>query len=168
MTTLFIDEDNYSDSSPLDLVEEMVGTREWTYERYGDEELTAVVPNSWSELHLRYLWREDSGLLQVASVYDIRVPASKRTKIHETLALINERLWLGHFEIWSEEGVIMFRHALLVPEDMIGVAAQCEAITYAALKECERFYPVLQFVIWADKDPEEAVEAAMLDTMGEA
>lgn len=168
MTTLFLDEESYSDSSPLDLVEELVASREWTYERYGDDELTAAVSSSWNELHLRYLWREDSGLLQIAAVYDLRVPASKKAKIHETLALINERLWLGHFEMWAEEGAIMFRHALLVPDDMIGVAAQCEAVSFAAVKECERFFPVLQFVIWADKDPEEAVEAAMLETMGEA
>lgn len=168
MTTLFLDEESYGDSSPLDIVEELVAEQEWPYERFGDEELTAVVPSPWSELHMRFLWREDSGILQVAAVFDVRVPAGKRSKIYETLALINERLWIGHFELWSEEGALMYRHALLVPDDLFGVAAQAEAVTYAAVKECERFYPVLQFVLWADKDPEEAIESAMLETMGEA
>lgn len=168
MTTLFVDEESYGDSSPLDLVEELIAAQEWTYERYGDDELTAVVSGAWNEIHLRYLWREDSSLLQVAAVFDIRVPANKRSKIHETLALINERLWLGHFELWSDEGALMFRHAILVPDHLMGIEGQCEAVTYAAIKECERFYPVFQFVLWADKDPDEAVESAMLETMGEA
>lgn len=168
MTTLFIDEDEFVDSSPLDAVEEMVSQQEWNFERFGDEELTASIPNAWGEVHVRYLWREDASLLQVAAVYDLRVPAAKRPKIYETLSLINERLWLGHFELWSDEGALMFRHAVLLGDSEAQIAPLCEAVTFAALKECERFYPVFQFVLWSDKSPEEAVESAMLETVGEA
>lgn len=168
MTTLFLDEDDLTVHSPLDIVEDYLAEQEWIFERYGDEELTAVVPGAWGELHLRYLWREDVGLLQIAAVFDARVPAAKRPKIYETLALINERLWIGHFEHWSDEAALMFRHALLLTDNDSHTMALAEAVTQAAVKECERFYPVFQFVLWADKSPEEAVEAAMLDTVGEA
>lgn len=168
MTTLYLDEDDFDNPSPLDIVEEFLTEQEWNFERYGDEELTAVVPGAWGELHLRYLWREDAGLLQIAAVFEARVPQPKRAKIYETLALMNERLWIGHFELWSDEGALMFRHALLLTDNDLHTAVLCEAVTHAAIKECERFYPVFQFVLWADKSPEEAVEAAMLDTMGEA
>ncbi len=168
MTTLFLDEDDLEITSVLDIVEDFLTAQEWAFERFGDEEVTAVVPGAWGEIHLRYLWREEAGLLQIAAVFDARVPNAKRSKIHETLALINERLWLGHFEIWSEEGALMFRHAVLLTDNDIHTAALTEAVTQAAIKECERFYPVFQFVLWADKSPEEAVEAAMLETMGEA
>lgn len=168
MTTLFIDEDDLSASSALDLVEDYLTAQEWAFERFGEEEITAIVPGAWGELHLRYMWREDAGLLQVAAVFDTRVPAAKRPKVYEALALVNERLWLGHFDLWSEEGALMFRHALFVTESEVYTAALTEAITHAAIKECDRFYPVFQFVLWSDKSAEEAVEAAMLETMGEA
>ena len=38
----------------------------------------------------------------------------------------------------------------------------------AALEECERFYPVFQFVLWGGKSPGEAIAAALIDTHGEA
>ena len=34
----------------------------------------------------------------------------------QLLALVNEQLWLGHFDLWQAEGVIMYRNALLLTE----------------------------------------------------
>ena len=45
---------------------------------------------------------------------------------------------------------------------------QAEAIAAAAVEECERFYPVFQFVLWGGKSPGEAIAAALIDTHGEA
>ena len=45
---------------------------------------------------------------------------------------------------------------------------QAEMLVEAAIDECERYYPVFQFVLWAGKKPSEALDAALLDTVGEA
>ena len=45
---------------------------------------------------------------------------------------------------------------------------EAETISEAALEECERFYPVFQFVLWGGKSPREAISAALIDTHGEA
>jgi hypothetical protein len=37
-----------------------------------------------------------------------------------------------------------------------------------AIDACERYYPALQFVVWAGKSAAEAMSAAMFDTEGEA
>ena len=47
-------------------------------------------------------------------------------------------------------------------------ATSVEAIAEAALEECERFYPVFQFVLWGGKSPGEAIAAALIETAGEA
>jgi hypothetical protein len=91
--------------------------------------------------------------------------------VYEVLGLVNEQLWLGHFELWSADGTILFRHAMLVDGDGGEPAlslAQVEALVDAAIDECERYYPVFQFVLWGGKKPAEALAAALLDTMGEA
>jgi len=49
-----------------------------------------------------------------------------------------------------------------------GELDRCETLIETALSECERYYPVFQFVIWAGKSPAEAIEIAMLDTVGNA
>ena len=38
----------------------------------------------------------------------------------------------------------------------------------AAVSECDRFYPAFQFVLWGDKSPSEALDAALVDAAGEA
>ena len=37
-----------------------------------------------------------------------------------------------------------------------------------ALDACERYFPSFQYVIWAGKTANEAIEGAMFETMGEA
>jgi hypothetical protein len=43
-----------------------------------------------------------------------------------------------------------------------------ETLIESAIDECERFYPVFQFVLWGGKSPGEAIAAALIDTHGEA
>ena len=80
----------------------------------------------------------------------------------------NEKLWLGHFDLWSEEGLPVFRHAVLFREGIAANAELIEDLVDIAVSECERFYPAFQFVIWGGKDPAEAITAALLETEGEA
>ena len=96
---------------------------------------------------------------------DIKVAAEKRAAIYEALGLINEQLWLGHFEMWSGSGLIVFRHATHARRGRQRLSfEQAEAIAEAAIEECERFYPVFQFVLWGGKSPGEAIAAALIDT----
>jgi len=109
-------------------------------------------------------------VLQFLAFPDIKVNVEKRQAIYEALGLINEQLWLGHFEMWSGSGILVFRHAtILDTRDSDGLSLeQAEAIVEAAMEECERFYPVFQFVLWGGKSPGEAISAALIDTHGEA
>ena len=169
MATLFVDEAPRTLPNPLEIIENLIGANGWAYERMSDDEITAAITGQWCEYQLRFFWREEGRILQTACVFDARVPETKRAAIYETLARINEQMWLGHFEIWAEDGMIMFRHASLVRDkNSIDGLEVCETLIQTALAECERFYPVFQFVIWAGKTPEEALEAAMLETVGEA
>ena len=45
---------------------------------------------------------------------------------------------------------------------------QAGTLIEAAIDECERFYPVFQFVLWGGKSPTEALAAALIETHGEA
>ena len=84
------------------------------------------------------------------------------------IALINEQLWIGHFDVWTQNGVIMFRHALVLAGGVAASGRQCEAVLGTALDSCERYFPAFQFVIWAGKSAREAMDSAMFETAGEA
>lgn len=155
-------------SNPLDMIEELFEANQWSFERDGEDEVTASIPSGWCEYQLRFFWRQSEGVLQVVNMFDLKVPESKRKEIWEALSLINERLWMGHFESWADGDALLYRHATFLDEQATLSSAHTHALVQTAIGECDRFYPVFQFVLWAGKSPAEAVEAAMLDTVGNA
>ena len=88
--------------------------------------------------------------------------------LNSLLALVNEKMWLGHFDLWSEDGLPMYRHSLPLRGAGGAASSQVEDLVTVALEECERFYPAFQFVIWGGKSPEESLAAALIETLGEA
>ena len=73
-----------------------------------------MVAGSWTDYHVSLNWREDLEALHLACAFDFRVPDNRLTEMYRLIAQINEQLWLGHFDLWTQEGLVMFRHALLL------------------------------------------------------
>ena len=98
------------DSAPIDMLEAYYAAHGWSHERH-DDEIVATVKGSWTEYELRALWREDDQVLQFLAFPDIKVTDDRRGSIYEAIGLVNEQLWIGHFELWSSSGVLLYRHA---------------------------------------------------------
>lgn len=158
--------------APIDMLEQYFAAHGWSCARSGDEEIAATVKGSWTQYELRAVWREDDQVLQFLALPDIRTPADKRGAMYETIGLINEQLWIGHFELWASSGLVLYRYATLIGQDAEGepglTMEQAETMVDAAMDECERFYPVFQFILWGDKSPADAIAAALIETQGEA
>lgn len=165
-TSTYVDETTVN--HPLDVVERVVSANEWMFDRRSDQEMAAQVPGQWCDYSLYFAWNEDAGALHFTCAFDMRVPEDKKAAIHQLTSLINERIWLGHFGMWEEEGLPMYRHALPLRGTYGPKAEQMEDLLDTAVFECERFYPAFQFVIWAGKSPAEALAASMIETVGEA
>jgi hypothetical protein len=153
---------------PVDIVEQVIATNELPFERCGDDDLAAEYSGRWCAYQLWFAYRPDIAGLHFSCAFDMRVPREMRERIFPLLAMINERLWIGHFDLWLEEGQPTFRHAMLFPNGLLPSGDQIEDLIRTAVTECERFYPAFQHVIWAGKSPVEAVEAAVFETAGEA
>jgi hypothetical protein len=153
---------------PLEMLAALFDARGWDYDMSSDEEVSAEFKGSWTSYQIRAIWREEDNALQLLVIPDVSVPTEKRDDIYTALGLINEQLWLGHFDLWSSNGMLLFRHgSLLPPNGLLGVD-QAQTIIDVALDECERFYPVFQFIIWGGKSPQDALAAALIETHGEA
>ncbi len=156
-------------AAPIDMLEAYYTAHGWDHERH-DDEVVATVKGSWTTYELRALWREDDSVLQFLAFPDIKVTDDRRTSVYEAIGLVNEQLWVGHFELWSSSGILLYRHAAIVDgaeEGTLSLAAT-ELLVESAIEECERFYPVFQFVLWGGKSPKEALAAALIETHGEA
>ncbi|GAA4052060.1 type III secretion system chaperone family protein [Parerythrobacter jejuensis] len=156
------------DAAPVDMLAALFEARGWSIEELSDDEITGEVQGSWAKFQLRGIWRAEDNVLQLVCIPDIRVAQDKRGAAQELLALINEQMWLGHFDMWSNGGVIIYRHGTLLPDDGMLSLRQAQALVETAVDECDRFYPAFQFVLWGDKAPRDALDAAMVDAIGEA
>lgn len=155
-------------ANPIDIVEQLVTANDWAFDRRSDEEMAVEVPGQWCDYSLYFAWREDVAALHFTCAFDMKVPAAKKAGIYELMALLNEKLWLGHFGLWADEGIPLFRHSVLMRGQTGASLEAIEDLVDIALSECERFYPAFQFVIWGGKSAIEAVAASLLDTIGEA
>jgi hypothetical protein len=154
--------------NPLDVVEKLAVANDWPFHRQSEEELAAEVSGQWCHYKLWFAWHSEMGLLQLSCALDMKVPDRRRAAVYPLLAMANEKLWLGHFDLWPEEGVPVFRHAILFREGTRASGELIEDLVDIAVGECERFYPAFQFVVWGGKEPAEALTAALLETEGEA
>jgi hypothetical protein len=161
---------NYPDESgsPLDVVERIAAINDWTFERAGDDEITILVTGKWTDYQVSYTWMDDIEALHLACAFDMKVPERRRAEVQALISMVNERLWVGHFDFWTGESMLMFRHALVLSGGLSASNKQCEALLSTALDTCERYFTAFQFVVWAGKSANEALEAAMFETSGEA
>jgi hypothetical protein len=155
-------------TNPLDVVEHVAALNDWTFERAGDDEITMLVNGRWSDYQISFTWMHDIEALHLACAFDLKVPDRRRGETQQLISLVNEQLWVGHFDLWTKDGMVMFRHALVLAGGTEPSHQQCEALVTAAVEACERYFPALQFVVWAGKSCREALEAAMFETSGQA
>jgi hypothetical protein len=166
MSTLAVD--HRPPVNPLDRIEELAESRDWSIERQTNDEVNLVVEANWGTLQVSLSWREDIEGLHLAGCFDFKVPLPRREEVGRLLNMINEQLYLGHFDLWRHDGSVVFRNGLTLAGGAEANEAQCEALITLALDACERYFPAFQFVIWAGKTAEQAIEASLLETMGEA
>ena len=154
-------------NNPLDLIEHIAGKHDWAMDRVSEDELTLTVAGQWTDYHVSLNWRGDLETLHIASAFDAKIPENRLGEVYRLVAQINEQLWLGHFDVWIHEGLIMFRQGLML-NGALATPFQCEALLKAAFESCERYYQAFQFVVWAGKESKEALASTMFETEGQA
>lgn len=162
-----LDENFYENGETLDSAEAVLSADNRPFERI-DNEIHFTASISYTEMHGHINLREDGSSLALSYIFEQKVPATKRADVVALICLLNESLWLGHFEINSMEDNIVWRHVV----SLIGRAdpepQEFAAIMAAGIEACERFYPAFNFLLWAGKTPQQAAQAALFETTGEA
>ena len=155
-------------ANPIDLIEEIVQANEWAHDRASTDEMVVEVSGRWCDYRMFFLWQQETNALHFSCGFDMKVARPRRGSVYELLAAVNEKLWIGHFDLGREDPAPCFRHGVLLRGAMGASVEQLEDLVDIALTECERFYPAFQLVIWGGKDAEDAIAAAMIDPVGEA
>ena len=154
--------------NPIDVVEDVVHSKKWTFSRAYDHELVAEIASHWCVYRLYFYWSEQIKAINFTVTFDIKFPESKYKSAYELLAHINEKLWIGHFDITSKNGIPAFRHTVLKPYENEILYNQLEDLVDIAIYECEKYYPAFYIVLFEDSKPQEALQLCEIDTLGRA
>ena len=156
------------DLHPVDVIEHVANTNEWSFERTGSDEIAISVAGSWTDYHVSFSWMEDFEALHLACAFDIKVPENRTLEVMRLLSLINEQMLFGHFDLWEQEGAIMFRQSLLLSGGAEPTSQQVEVLLHSALEACECYFPAFQFVVWSGSSAKDALANVLFETKGNA
>ncbi len=155
-------------SNPVDMIEYVAANNDWAFERSGDDEIAMTVEGKWTDYHVSFSWMEEFEALHLGCAFDVKVPDLRMNEVTKLLAGINGQVLMGHFDVWRQEDVIIFRQSLLLAGGAEPTNRQVEVLLASALDTCEAYYQAFQFVIWSGMDANRALEAVLFETVGEA
>lgn len=161
------DEDVALGLDPLDVVEHVLTAENLEFDRTEDGDLAFTLAGEWKDYELWFAWRPEADCLQLCLSLGHTVAADARHPAHELVGLVNQRLWLGHFELW-DDGEIVFRHAMALTSAERPSLSQAAAMIDIAVEGADRFFPAFDFMVRGAKTPAEAMAACMFETVGEA
>lgn len=156
-------------SNPLDSIEEILNGNEWNFNRPHPDEITVQVSGKLGHYRLTFLWQEEYSAMQFFSEYDLTIPKERIEMAGPALRTINEKLWLGHFDIPADTGIPCFRHTSLFRGwTHTSGAEHVEDLVDIGLAECERYHNAFNMLSSSIKLTPEMMDFILSDGAGEA
>ena len=154
--------------NPIDIIEDVIYQKKWSFSRAADHELVAEISSQWCLYRLYFTWSEKINALSLSITFDIRFPQTQFKKAYELLGLINENLWIGHFDITSRNGIPAFRHTILSGSENEILHKKFEDLVDIGIYECEKFYPCFQQILFEEITAKEAIKFSNFEVIGRA
>ncbi len=164
----FMEMDFQRQSNPVDMIEFVAASNDWSFERSGEDEIAMTVKGRWADYHVSFSWMEQFEALHIASAFDIKVPENRVNEVIRLLSMINGQVLMGHFDLWRAEDVVIFRQSLLLAGGAEPNNQQVEVLLSNGLDCCEAYYQAFQFVVWSGMEAKAALDAVLFETAGEA
>jgi hypothetical protein len=155
-------------SHPVDTIEFVADSNDWSFERSADDEIAMTVEGKWADYHVSFSWMEQFEALHFSCAFDLKIPDARLAEVHKLVAHINSDVLMGHFDIWQRADMVIFRQSLLLSGGLEPTSRQVETLLSSALDTCEAYYQAFQFVVWSAMSAQTAVDAVMFETVGEA
>ena len=149
--------------NPLDVLHRLALAEGFDRERISETELHIGLPGRWCDHHVSFNWAEDTELLQLYLVFDTRIPNERAPCLRDLISKLNARLALGHFDYWDSDNALVYRQTACLSGQARLNTSQAMTLVAAATEAAEKAYPATQYVLWADKTSDEAIEQALVD-----
>ncbi len=154
--------------NPLDSVEEVLNSNEWTFNRPNESEIVVQASGQRSHYRMTFLWQEEFSAMQFFCEMDECVPAKHMDMAARLLKAVNERLWMGHFDIPDDTRTPVFRYTCLFRGSQSSGMEHVEDIVDIGLAECERFHHAFAMLASATSLNAETIELMLSEHGGAA
>lgn len=154
---------------PLDSIEDVLDANNWIFDRMTRDELMVTVTGRFCDYQVFFIWQEDMNALQFCAQYDLKVANDNYEQAAQMLMRINERLWMGHFDLPEDTKTPSFRHTCLFRGlDKRTSADFLEDLVDVSLAQCEQHFPVFHILANDQKLDDKQLALAIMDNAGEA
>ena len=155
-------------SNPLDSVEEVLHSNDWVFDRPNESEIVVQASGQCSHYRMTFLWQEEYSAMQFFCEIDEAVPKKRMEIAARLLKNVNERLWLGHFDIPEETRTPVFRYTCLFRGAQTSGIEHVEDIVEIGMSECERFHNAFALLATAPTLTDEILELVLSEHGGAA
>lgn len=156
-------------SNPLDGVEEFLSGNDWIFNRTSTDELTVNVTGRAGTYRMAFIWQEEFSAMQFFCEYDLRIPKERQELTGQALRVINERIWLGHFDVPVDTGLPCFRHTSLFRGwTHSSNAEHVGDLVDIALSECERHHNIFRMLASSIGLDSDVMSLVLSDEAGQA
>lgn len=155
--------------NPIDTLEAIANENKWPLEKTSDDEASLEIEGRWGQFTLNFLWQEEYQALLFSCTSDLRVSVDKIPAIKEMLFEINNKTWLGHFDLDdSDERYVLFRYTSLMRGYTLNAQEHVEDLIELSMTEFDRFYPAFKAVLSERPVANDVMITMLADPMGEA
>ena len=154
--------------NPIDVVEDVIHYKNWNFSRSDDHELVADIFTKMCQYRLYFNWSENLKSINFTVTFDLKFPQNKNIEIYELLAKINEKLWIGHFDITSKSGILAYRQTFFLPHQNDMLFNQLDDLVDISIYECQKYYPAFSNLFFDDTSLMDALELCSTDIIGRA
>jgi len=156
------------DLHPIDIVEYLAEHHEWDFDRIADDQIAMAVEGQWRTYSITLAWSAYDETLRMVCTFEMEPPEDKLPALYHILNDVNDQCWAGAFTYWGEQKLMVYRYGLVMSGAQAVCPEQVDTLIRAAVGNAERFYPAFQLVIWGDKHPQDAIQAAIAEAYGRA
>lgn len=156
-------------SNPLDGVEDVLTSQNWSFNRANRDELFVEVKGRHALYRMMFAWDEEYGALQFCCEYDLQILDANTSLAFRTLGKINRSLWLGHFDLCENTLVPCFRHTQLFRGmTQTSGAEHLQDLLQIAIDECDRNYSTLLMLSHENANDNDSFSLAMMTVAGQS
>ncbi len=153
---------------PIDLVEHVAEHYDWQFDRIHDDQIAMAVEGQWRTYSITLAWSAYDETLRLICTFEMEPPEERMSALYEALNAINDQCWAGAFTWWGDQKMMVYRYGLVLAGEQTAGPEQIDTMINAAVMSCERYYPAIQLVTWAERTPAEALQVAMTEAYGRA